>query len=312
MTTAARHAAPATASFRALGTTATVVVADPGAIGEAERLLRDRLDAVDRACSRFRDDSELAALNAADGRETLVGPVLLDAIGAALRAADATGGDVDPTVGSDMAACGYDRDFAMVAGTDPGELRVRATPRPPWRSIQVDRARGTVRLPPGVSLDLGATAKAMAADRAAAAIHNRLGTATLVSLGGDIAVAGTPPAGGWSVRVGDDHRAAGPHDEVVAIAGGGLATSGTTVRRWGGRRRLHHILDPRTGRPCDEVWRTATVAAGSCLDANAASTAAIVRGLSAAGWLGGRGLPARLVGVDGDIVRVGGWPEPQA
>lgn len=300
------------ASFRALGTTATVVVAEPDALPEAERLLRERLDAVDHACSRFRDDSELAVLNAADGAETAVGPVLLDAVAAALRAAGETGGDVDPTVGGDMAACGYDRDFALVAGTDPGELRVRATPRPPWRSVRVDRARGTVRLPRGVALDLGATAKAVAADRAAAAIHRRLGTATLVSLGGDVAVAGTPPRGGWSIRVGDDHRAEGPRDEVVAIGGGGLATSSTTVRRWGGGRRVHHILDPRTGRPCDEVWRTVTVAAGSCLDANAASTAAIVRGRPAADWLAGRGLPARLVGVDGEIVRVGGWPEPRA
>ena len=304
-----RAVAVPTASFRALGTTATVIVGDPGALAEAERLLRAELDRVDGACSRFRDDSELAALNRAGGGETAVGPLLLDAVETALAAAAATDGDVDPTVGSDMVACGYDRDFALVAGSDPGELRVRVTPRPPWRSVRVDRARGTVRLPRGVALDLGATAKALAADRAAVAIHHRLETAVLVSLGGDIAVAGPPPAGGWAVRVGDDHRSEGPLDEVVAIAEGGVATSGTTVRRWGTDRRLHHILDPRTGRPCAEVWRTVTVAAGSCVAANAASTAAIVRGRSAAGWLAGRGLPARLVTVGGDVVRVGGWPE---
>lgn len=301
-------ALPSTA-FHALGTTATVVVTDPGALPEAEALLRAELDRVDRACSRFRDDSELMALNRAGGRETAVGPLLLEAVEAALAAAAATGGDVDPTVGSDMEACGYDRDFALVTGSDPGELRVRARRRAPWRSVRVDRGRGTVRLPHGVALDLGATAKALAADRAAATIHHRLGTAVLVSLGGDIAVAGPPPDGGWAIRVGDDHRTEGPLDEVVAIAGGGLATSGTTVRRWGRDRRLHHILDPRTGRPCAEVWRTVTVAAGSCVAANAASTAAIVRGRAAADGLAGRGLPARLVSVGGDVLRVGGWPE---
>ena len=306
-----RAPAPRSASFRALGTTATVAVADPAALPEAEAALRDELDAVDRACSRFRDDSELARVNRADGGEVLVGPVLLAALEAALRAADATAGDVDPTVGSDMAACGYDRDVALVASSDPGELRVRVTPRPPWRSIRVDRARGTVRLPRGVALDLGATAKAMAADRAASALHARLGVGTLVSLGGDIAVAGPPPAGGWPVRVGDDHRSEGSLDEVVDIRGGGLATSGTTVRRWGRDGRMHHILDPRTGRPCAEVWRTVTVAAGSCLDANAASTAAIVRGRAAAAWLDARGLPARLVSPAGEVTRVAGWPEPR-
>jgi thiamine biosynthesis lipoprotein len=304
-----RTAAPPAASFRALGTTATLVVTDPGALPEAGGLLREQLDRVDRACSRFRDDSELVALNRSGGRETAAGPLLIDAVEAALAAAAATGGDVDPTVGSDMEACGYDRDFALVADGDPGELRVRVTPRAPWRSVRVDRARGTIRLPRGVALDLGATAKALAADRAAAAIHGRLGTGVLVSLGGDIAVAGPPPDGGWAVRVGDDHRTEGPLDEVVAIAAGGLATSGTTVRRWGRDRRLHHILDPRTGRPCAEVWRTVTVAAGSCVAANAASTAAIVRGRAAAERLAARGLPARLVSVDGEIVRVGGWPE---
>ncbi|MDX6222320.1 MAG: FAD:protein transferase, partial [Frankiales bacterium] len=74
-------------------------------------------------------------------------------------------------------------------------------------------------------------------------------------------------------------------------------------------RDLHHIIDPRTGAPAATCWRTVTVAGASCVDANAASTAAIVMGAAAEEWLAGLGLPARLVGEDGSVVTVGGWPE---
>jgi thiamine biosynthesis lipoprotein len=95
----------------------------------------------------------------------------------------------------------------------------------------------------------------------------------------------------------------------VHLTGGGLATSSTTVRRWRrGNVDLHHIVDPRTGLPARTCWRTVTVGAGSCVDANAAATAAIVWGEPAPGWLAGRGLPARLVRACGSVVTVGGWP----
>jgi thiamine biosynthesis lipoprotein len=113
------------------------------------------------------------------------------------------------------------------------------------------------------------------------------------------------------VRIADDHAApldgSGP---VVSIVSGGLASSGTCVRRWttaGGE--LHHVLDPRTARPAETPWRTVTVAAASCVDANAASTAAIVLGTDAPGWLSARALPARLAGAEGEVVTVAGWPE---
>jgi thiamine biosynthesis lipoprotein len=132
----------------------------------------------------------------------------------------------------------------------------------------------------------------------------------LVSLGGDIAVAGPAPAGGWPVLVTDDHRAPSPADgQVVGIGAGGLATSSTTVRRWRTNEGIaHHLVDPRTGRPAAEVWRTASVGAGSCVDANTASTAAIVLGEDASAWLEGRGLAARLVRPDGRVTLTGGWP----
>jgi thiamine biosynthesis lipoprotein len=112
------------------------------------------------------------------------------------------------------------------------------------------------------------------------------------------------------VRVTDDH-ASGPEadGQTVLVQSGGLATSSTTVRRWArGGQELHHVLDPRTGRPAEEVWRTVSVAAASCVDANIASTAAIIRGERAPAWLESLGLPARLVLPEGSVVRVGGWP----
>ena len=95
----------------------------------------------------------------------------------------------------------------------------------------------------------------------------------------------------------------------MAITSGGLATSSTTVRTWSaGGRPVHHIVDPATGAPASSCWRTVSVAAGTCTDANTASTAAIIRGADAPGWLSGLGLPARLVGQDGTVVTTTGWP----
>ncbi len=308
-------AATATTSFTALGTTATVVVTDDAALPEAERLLRTGLDAIDRACSRFREDSDLAAVNRARGAETPVSPLLIAALRIALRAAERTGGLVDPTVGRAMDDLGYDRDFRLVGGAGPRPA-VRVVPAPGWRTVRVDEAAGTVTVPRGVALDLGATAKGFAADRCAEEIARATGAGALVSLGGDIAVAGDAPAGGWTVWVTDDHRdgpADGAAGEAVAIAGGGLATSSTTVRRWGGPADpRHHIVDPRRGAPAAEVWRTVSVAAGSCADANVWSTAAIVGGGEAPDTLAAAGLPARLVRPDGRVVRVAGWPAPVA
>jgi thiamine biosynthesis lipoprotein len=135
----------------------------------------------------------------------------------------------------------------------------------------------------------------------------------LVSLGGDTAVAGEPPAGGWRIRVQDrtalpGASADGP-TQVVTIRDGGLATSSTAARRWRrGGDVLHHILDPRTARPAAPVWRTVSVAAVNCADANTAATAAVIRGRQALPWLAGLGLPARLVAQDGAIRILNAWP----
>jgi thiamine biosynthesis lipoprotein ApbE len=299
----------ASVTFPALGTTATLVVTSPGDLTGARDRLNDALADIDRAASRFRDDSELSEVNRAEGQPVAVGPVFLDALDTAIRAARLTDGAVDPTIGAAMRLLGYDRDFAAVART--GEpLTCVVTRVPGWRTVEIDRLAGTVRVPEGVELDLGATAKAFAADRAAASIADTIEGGVLVSLGGDVAVGGITPEDGWPVRVTDDH-ASGPDTpgQTIAMFTGGLATSSTTVRHWRrGDDTLHHIVDPRTGRPAPSPWRTVSVAASTCVDANISSTAAVVRGEDAPGWLSERGLAARLVGIDGHVIHLGGWP----
>lgn len=287
-------------AFPALGTTAEVVVTDPRRLATAAGMLREELDAVDAACSRFRADSEISRLE--HGHAVRVGPLLAEALAVALRAAWLTDGLVDPTVATAVRALGYDRDFASVTDGGSGPVPV---PAPGWHRVLLDG--DTVVLPRGVELDLGATAKALAADRAAAAIARRTGGGTLVNLGGDLATAGAPPAGGWQVAIGDDHTDAA--DTTVTLTDGGLATSGITRRRWRrGGRTVHHIVDPRTGDIPEPHWRTVSVAAKTCVDANTASTAALVLGRRGQDWLAARGLPARLVTVDGEVVTTPGWP----
>jgi thiamine biosynthesis lipoprotein len=295
----------ASATFEAIGVLNQITVGEPGALDAAIRIATFEVAALDRACSRFREDSELSRLNRSGGGTFAVSPLLFDALEAALHAASATGGLVDPTVGASLTALGWDRDFAQVVVRPHAAERLAVVPAAGWRAILLDT--GTVRIPAGVELDLGATAKAFAADRIAVRISEETGARVLVSLGGDLAVRGAPP-GGWPVLVADDHRRRGT-GQVVAISGGGLATSSTTVRRWRrGGRDLHHIVDPATGEPVAEHWRTVSVAAATCLDANTASTAAILCGPDAPAWLAARNLPARLVSTDGAVVHVAGWP----
>jgi FAD:protein FMN transferase len=305
-----------TATFPALGSTVVVVSAEE-VLPEASAAVALVIEEIDLACSRFREDSELMALGAAAGRATRVSPMLLDALQVAVRAAVLTDGDVDPSLGAALVDLGYDRDFAEGLDDDGRVQRSggRAVPRvgavPGWQSIRIDPASCTVSVARGVQLDLGATAKALAADRAAAAASAATGgEGVLVALGGDIAAGGPAPSGGWRVRVTDDHRAGiDAPGQWITVRDGGLATSSTTVRRWQHRgEQVHHLLDPGSGRPADGGWRTVSVAASSCVDANIASTAAIVRGRRAPRWLMSLGLPSRLVNDSGQVLHLAGWP----
>jgi len=288
-------------AFPVWGGEAVVCVADgedPARLTRAEGAVQRTVAEFDRACSSWREDSELARVNAGAGRPVEVGPLLLEAVAVALQAAESTDGAVDPTVGQALIAHG----FSPGSSVPRGLALVRG-----HRAVVADEDARTVLVPRGVTLDLGATAKALAADRAATAAAAAAGCGVLVSLSGDLAISGEPPAGGWAVRVTDDHRAEpSALGQTVWLEGGGLATSSTAVRRRADG--AHHLIDPATGAPAVEVIRTASVTASTCLEANIASTAAIVLGRRGVAWLEAAGLPARLVLADGRVLHLGGWP----
>jgi thiamine biosynthesis lipoprotein ApbE len=309
---------PARASWQALGTSVELVVGEPAALAQARTIVERELEQIDLACSRFREDSELSRLNTHPGHALRVAPLLIEATEVALRAAELTDGDVDPTVGRALELAGYVRDWRLLDRHSPAvaepQRSVRASFRSGWRTVEVNRGRATLRIPTGVKLDLGATAKAWAADRASRAVYDATSCGVLVGLGGDISTAGPAPTRGWRIHVTDDHHD-GPKapGQTISIAAGGLATSSTTVRRWTHEgHAMHHIIDPSTGAPARSVWRTVSVAAIDCADANIAATAAIVRGAEAPRWLAEMGLPARLVGREGEVHTVGDWPLEEA
>ncbi len=288
------------------GTYAFLAVDRTELLPHARRLADSLLEGVEREVSRFRADSDLCHANRAAGSWVPAGPMLVGATLAALWAARQTDGLVDPCLGRSLVSLGYDTDLADVrrraAWTAPADLpRLGA-----WRELEV--SSDAVRVPKGTALDLGATAKAWAADVVATTVASSLGCTAVVSLGGDVSVrAPDDRPASWPVRVGERPGDEGP----LVVVRGGLATSSTLVRRWRGPAGavVHHVLDPRTGRPVEEVHRTATCVGADALAANTASTAALVLGGDAPAWLAGRGVAARLVDADGVVHRVGDWPE---
>lgn len=299
----ALEAVLSSAAFKAMGVSNTVAVGDPDALEPSLDIVRRQIAAIDAACSRFRPDSELTALNRSAGRgRVAVSQLLAEALGAAMRAAEMTAGLVDPTVGQNVQDTGYTATFrAVPVDGPPLEVAVRQVLG--WHAVELDIARRTVEVPEGVVLDLGASGKAWAADRSAQAVADELGISVLVESGGDIATRGRAE---WPVRVALDENARDWQD--VLVRDGGLATSGTTARRWRrGGIEIHDIIDPRTGAPAQTPWAMVTVAAASCLEANAAATAALILGAQAIAWLDACRLPARLVALDGRVETAGGW-----
>lgn len=312
-TTSSGQESLAARSFHAIGTTATVVVRDARMADTAARVLVTELEELDRACSRFREDSELQKVHARAGTPVEVGALLFDALRVAVDAAERTGGAVDPTIGNAIAALGYDADIDDVRARPPAPAPALGQVAG-YAHVQLNTAKHTVRIPRGVRLDLGSTAKALAADRAAAKIAQTLGCGVLVSLGGDVAVSGAAPPDGWSIGIA--RESAAPADEVeqvVAIARGGLASSATSVRTWkAGDRDVHHILDPRTGDTATPYWVLVSATGASCVDANLVTTAAIVWGQEALARLAGFEQSVRLVRADGEVFSVNGWPADRA
>ncbi|MDY7527128.1 MULTISPECIES: FAD:protein FMN transferase [unclassified Cryobacterium] len=295
----------ATDDWSLWSTSARLVVTDPALLPEARRIADAVLERVELASSRFRPDSEILTKAPLFPVGALVSDTLAELMRLALASAAETDGDVDPTLANALGAIGYDHDIRLILD-DGVPVRAIASPRPGWASVRLVGNRLTV--PAHLGIDLGATAKAAAADQVAARIVAELGCGVLVSLGGDIATAGPAPAGGWQVLVQD--APLDPSAHVTLAEGLALATSSTQKRRWTkAGRPQHHILDPASGLPAEPVWRSVTVAAGTCHRANTLSTAAIVRGHKAVAWLRELGVPARLVDAEGVVVSLGGWPD---
>jgi len=258
------------------------------------------MDRVDKAASRFRPDSELSIVNQRGGAMVPVSRLLVDLVDVSLMAASISGGAVDPTVGTAVIAAGYDDDIETVRRRPASPAAVSATV-PGWQQVQLNRKLALLGVPEGAALDLGATAKAWTADRAALVLSKRYGCAVLVEIGGDLCAAGQP-AKPWVITVAER---AGDPGVLVTLAHGGLTTSTRTSRCWANG---HHIIDPRTGLPADGPWRTASVWAPTAVRANTFSTALVATGEAAVGRLTLAGHPARMVAADGEVTELAGWP----
>ena len=279
MTVAGSSCRPA--AFHAMGTDVVVEGATPAEL----RAIRSLFVRREQIFSRFLETSEVTAVNRSATRLVVVSPLFATTLGVALRTAAATGGLVDPTLGAALAAAGYDRDFANL-GPCPRPAGAGAPGR--WREVTL-RGRLLER-PPDVRLDLNCVVKALAVDDALALVAGD----GFVAAGGDIAVRGP-------VLVGL------PDGETVRVLAGGIATSGTTLRRWQRDGVLqHHLVDPRTGRPSTSRWREVTVAAIACRAADAAAKAAFLLDDDGPAWLDARRLPGRFVGED-EIVLNATW-----
>jgi len=289
--------------FRAMGTEVHVLLRSARK-KEGAQLVEELFAEWEGLLSRFRPESELSRLNESAGRPVRVGAILLDAVEAALAAAEATGGLFDPTLHDELVRLGYSRTFDEIETDQPSGCRRRGGGA--WRRVVVGRDARVVVLPPGCRLDLGGIAKGMAVDAALERLAQHGITPALVSAGGDLAVRGVPAgARAWHIRVGE--RLDAP---VVALARGALATSGTARRRWRqGSVVRHHLLDPRTGDPADSGLSQVTAAAASCREAEVAATAAFGAGaVRAARLLERNGVSGLLETADGRLIQVGRWP----
>lgn len=270
--------------WRAVGTTCSAAATiDTGRETLAEAALsaaRDEVATCERELTRFVASSDLSRLNAAAGEWVTVGSRLLEALQLALDAREDTAGRFDPTVLPAIVAAGYDRSFDLLE-----ERPARQADG--WRagaSIELDVQRGRARLEAGSAVDLGGIGKGYAAGRALDAMLERAPEVGggLVDLGGDIALHGETPEGGpWRIAVADP-RAPGATLAVLALDGGGVATSGRDARRFGPARSLHHLIDPETGEPAVAGPLTVTVVASGAAEAEAAATALAIAGLAEA------------------------------
>ena len=292
-------------NFSIWGLTGSLITQHPEDLRVAQQRLWHWIDSVDATCNRFRADSEISRLNEHQGETVAVSETLELALAAALRSAQLTEGLCDPTVLPALLALGYDRDYDELVRTGAA---APASPVPSLgvSAIDLDRTGHKVTLAPGCRLDLGASAKAMVVDRVADELAAYGGV--VVEIGGDVAARGSSDEGPWVVAVADSLEING-HEPRVAVRDAGVATSSLTTRTWrAGDTLVNHVIDPRTGTFARGPYATATVSAGTCVDANAFATAALLWGEEAGFRIAQAGLSARLVRHDGSVEFVGGWP----
>jgi FAD:protein FMN transferase len=269
-------------TFRSMGCEVVVVGARASEYLAIRRLFAER----DRVFSRFNPESELNRVNAAAGTPVPVSHLFAEMLGVALEATRETDGLVDPTLGAEIEAAGYDADFSLL----------QEDPRPPdtvalHQRAAVQLAERCVQVPKGVQLDLNGVVKGRTVDDALALIKRN----GFVSAGGDLAARGT-----FVVAL--------PRGGSVSLVRGALATSGTDRRRWlRGGLAQHHLIDPKTGTTASSPWEQVTVCGRSCVGADVAAKAAFLLGWAGPAWLDVRGLPGRFVTSAGNTVMNRAW-----
>ena len=268
--------------FNAMGCLVEIGGATPSEAQAIERIFQAR----DRQFSRFRGDSELSRVNHTSHEVVTVSKSFAQMVERALRAAASTGGLVDPTLADAITAAGYDRDFEAL---EPRAATARAGAPGRWRAVRIV-GRLLIR-PVGVELDLNGVVKGQTVDDALGLLSGE----GFVNAGGDYAGRG-------------EFDVALPGGDSVRVTHGGLATSGTTKRRWlRAGAWQHHLIDPRSGRPADSPWTEVTVGAGTCLQADVAAKAAFLLGPDGPAWLDRRGLAGRFLAEDGEPLLSNAW-----
>ncbi len=269
------------------------------------------IDEMDRAASRFRNDSELNRIfNGTAQKEVVVSELLFAALETALYGARITNGYLDPTVGGSLAGLGYKTDFRSSLGSGGlGSGNVQVVLPLGYQSVRLNRVNRSVSVRQGVKLDLGATGKAFLADRIKYQIETDLSEKVLVNLGGDISASLVDQETYWTINVTEDLSLdPNSNGQIIEIAGGGVATSSILRRTWkSGALRLHHIIDPFSGMSSESAYHSVTVLAGSALDANIASSGAIAMGPNGPKWLESLGLPALARSKEHGESCFGGW-----
>lgn len=265
------------------------------------------------ALTRFDADSELSRLNARAGETVAVSSTLLSAVQAALWAARRSDGLVDPTVIDELERNGYagsragmtPAPLAAAIAAAPARRAAAARPAGAWTGVEVDVAAGTVRLPRGVRIDLGGTAKGLAVDRAAELLAAF--PAYAVDAGGDIRIGGRD---GASRPVDVAHPLEDRIARRFSVAAGAVATSGLRTRTWrSGSGYAHHLIDPARGTPAWTGVIQSTALAPTALEAETLAKLALLRGPRAARRiLAGHG--GALILDDGELVLAGALAAP--